>query len=249
MKNENFLNSEEEGREAHAAMTPGTRLRIARIELKKKQEQIGRALGITGAGVSAWENDRASISKGIAIAIEAEFGISSQWVLSGEGSMLVERPASAFVTKFPVVHLPIFDGRPQVEEDGRIRADVPLWEKLPFRQMVLELKLKQCGAGTLEHLCLVRAPQDEGMRPLVVAGALVLVNTAPELRKMPTAGDMYLVAREGNDSPPWFRRIVPHLDEYFHRIMVMSEQPAMDLQIVDVQNKDICSIILGKAIW
>ena len=249
MKNQKFSHLDSRSRVAAAATTPGMRLKIARVEVRKKQDDIGEALGITGAGVSAWENGRSTISKGMAIAIESEFGISSQWVLHGEYPMLIETQAPKGRQVYPVTSLPIFNGRPTVDENGRVLSDAPEWEKLPFRRLILELKLKQCGFGTLDHLCMVRVPPDEGMRPMIVTGSLILVNTALELRRNPVDGDVYLITREGFETPPWFRRIIPYFNDDSSCLLVMPEQPAMDPQMLDLLGRDPASVILGKALW
>lgn len=68
----------------------GERLRQIRKYFKLSQEEFGRRLGVTGAGISRLENGERNITEQMLLAVCREFHISEDWLRSGNGEMIVE---------------------------------------------------------------------------------------------------------------------------------------------------------------
>lgn len=69
----------------------GERIKIVR-DYKNKMSQNGFAqkLGTTAAAISRYESNLRAIPSSIIISISREFGISREWLETGEGEMLVQ---------------------------------------------------------------------------------------------------------------------------------------------------------------
>lgn len=68
-------------------MEAKNRLKLARIEADLNQAEFGAPLGLSQANVRDLESGKVKISTLHALAIEKIHGISSVWLLSGEGLM------------------------------------------------------------------------------------------------------------------------------------------------------------------
>lgn len=73
-------------------MTPGERVRNIRKEVGLTLEEFGARIGLKNAAVSLIENNRRALTDTVAKAISREFGVSEDWLRTGEGEM---KPASA----------------------------------------------------------------------------------------------------------------------------------------------------------
>lgn len=66
------------------------RLRQVRKQLKLSQEEFGRRLGVTGAGISRLESGERNITEQMLLAVCREFNISENWLRTGNGEMIIE---------------------------------------------------------------------------------------------------------------------------------------------------------------
>ena len=70
-------------------MTPRERFIAAREALHLNQSQLARKINVSSQLVSQIENEKVNLSWQTARIIQAELGISAQWLLYGEGEMTV----------------------------------------------------------------------------------------------------------------------------------------------------------------
>ena len=73
-------------------MTVGERVKTIRKEYGLTMDRFGKRLGITKAGISRIESGVTNLTPQMAKSIAREFGISEEWLKTGEGEM---RPATA----------------------------------------------------------------------------------------------------------------------------------------------------------
>lgn len=66
------------------------RLKQVRKYFKLSQEEFGRRLGVTGAGISRLENGERNITEQMLLAVCREFNISENWLRTGDGDMIVK---------------------------------------------------------------------------------------------------------------------------------------------------------------
>lgn len=71
--------------------TTSQRLTIARKHLGLTLREFAEPLGVSHGTVGHWEVD-SSLSKMATIAIEQVYKISSEWLLTGNGEMIIEKP-------------------------------------------------------------------------------------------------------------------------------------------------------------
>ena len=64
-----------------------TRIKELRTALHLTLEGFGDRIGVTRAAVSKWENGDRGIADSIVVSICREFGVSEQWLRTGEGEM------------------------------------------------------------------------------------------------------------------------------------------------------------------
>lgn len=69
------------------------RIKILRKHFDLSQTDFGDKIGLGQTGVAAIENGRSNASKSAIQAICAAFNVNKQWLLSGEGEMLISNPA------------------------------------------------------------------------------------------------------------------------------------------------------------
>ena len=73
-------------------LTVGERVKTIRKEYGLTMDRFGKRLGITKAGISRIESGVTNLTPQMAKSIAREFGISEEWLKTGEGEM---RPATA----------------------------------------------------------------------------------------------------------------------------------------------------------
>lgn len=64
-----------------------TRIKELRTALHLTLEGFGDRIGVTRAAVSKWENGDRGIADSMVVSICREFGVSEQWLRTGEGKM------------------------------------------------------------------------------------------------------------------------------------------------------------------
>lgn len=78
-------------------MHPNERLDKAIAEMDLKQADFGERLGVAQSAVSRWRRGQTEITRVIALAIQLEFGISAEWLLTGRGDMRAKAKATGAV--------------------------------------------------------------------------------------------------------------------------------------------------------
>ncbi len=76
------------------------RLQQLRQSFNITQRQLAKRVGVTSQLVSMMENGKAPMSHLTAKAIEAEFGVDHEWLLTGRGEMLIKKPNAS---RMPVI--------------------------------------------------------------------------------------------------------------------------------------------------
>ena len=67
-----------------------TRIKELRTALHLTLEGFGDRIGVTRAAVSKWENGDRGIADSMVVSICREFGVSEQWLRTGEGEMFAQ---------------------------------------------------------------------------------------------------------------------------------------------------------------
>ena len=75
------------------------RLQELRQAFGISQRQLAKRIGVTSQLVSMMETGKSQISHLTAKAIESEFGVNHEWLITGEGEMMIKRPNAS--------HLPV----------------------------------------------------------------------------------------------------------------------------------------------
>lgn len=101
-----------------------SRIREVRKFLKLTLAEFGSRLGVDNSTVSLWESGRRNPSPATIKAISREFNVYEEWLLTGEGKMMIPRtPAEIFGGKIgKILSLPEDDIRHQVMKE---LLDVP----------------------------------------------------------------------------------------------------------------------------
>ena len=68
------------------------RLQEIRRTFNITQRQFAKRVGVTSQLISMMETGKAQISHLTAKAIESEFGVNHEWIMTGQGEMMVKRP-------------------------------------------------------------------------------------------------------------------------------------------------------------
>ena len=68
------------------------RLYEVRTTFGISQRQLAKRIGVTSQLVSMMETGKTQMSHLTAKAIEAEFGVNHEWLLTGQGTMMAKRP-------------------------------------------------------------------------------------------------------------------------------------------------------------
>ena len=76
------------------------RLKLLRRELQLNQTEFGNRLGLKQSAVANYENGTRHPLDTIITSICREFGVSEQWLRTGEGEMFVPRTKNQVITDF-----------------------------------------------------------------------------------------------------------------------------------------------------
>lgn len=74
-------------------------VRLAQMP-KLSQEAFGDRIGVTGAAISRIESGDRNVTDQVIIAICREFGVSEEWLRTGEGEMFVQRSRDEELSAF-----------------------------------------------------------------------------------------------------------------------------------------------------
>lgn len=224
----------------------GSRIAKLRNALGLTQGALAERLGVSQNAVARWEVGLRDPGRPTIIAIGSVCGASVDWIANGNGQMLIHAAVVGGAEAVPTanVELQVFSGPPAFGMDGETLVSQDNALCLPLRRGVLEPLIERMGAGSLGTLCLVRAPEDDSMRPLVAPGNLVLVNTALGLRNQPVDGGLYLIQVDGEIR---FRRIFVQDPVVFQGVTAAPDNPAARVIPVCLSPSEFPEFILGMA--
>lgn len=209
---------------------------------------FGTPIGKTKSTISQWESGAVDFSLSDSLAIELVWGISSAWLMTGEGEMRSGRgPRYIEDRGEPGLYLlPLLDGLPSCGPSGEIADLGPDAERLPFSFSFVESVLRQCGAGTEANLFLARV-QGDSMSPTIQAGDTVMVNTALALRLEPRKGALHLVRRIPGSSEARVKRLFLSTDQA--HLTMASDNSAYPPITVPIDGVPLQEVVVGRVCW
>ena len=209
------------------------------MDVGLQQEEFGLRIGVSKAAISRWETGSAELTSLAALGVEHVYGISSAWLLTGEGPKRIEAQVTPPSQE---VFVPVVMGLPW------LGVEVPLndgTERHPLARRAVEAILRRCGAGTAADLRLVRVP-DDSMRPTLAQGDLALVNTAVELRRKPSPGSVCLARIGGQGATVAFlRRVYVHPDRNEPALELVPDAPGLRGRVQPLDGEAVEDQILG----
>ena len=130
------------------------RLQEVRRTFGISQRELAKRVGVTSQLISMMETGRTQLSHLTAKAIEAEFGVNHEWLMNGEGEMLLRRNVPS---KTPVVSnelMAVFCYYPNIAKALDLfarRMTLPDLEALnAFLSRNMPSIQEECGEGTPE---------------------------------------------------------------------------------------------------
>lgn len=97
-------------------LNAGERIFLVRKNLNMTMEKFGERIGITRAAISNIEKGNRSVTDQVAKAILREYGVSENWLKTGEGEMFEPRSRSEVIAQFA--------GELMKEEDSSFRKQL-----------------------------------------------------------------------------------------------------------------------------
>lgn len=76
------------------------RVRALRKYLKMNQTDFGKAVGVTLSSVTKWETGENVVSDAVLLLMCQKFGVSEEWLRTGEGEMFVPRSREEEIAAF-----------------------------------------------------------------------------------------------------------------------------------------------------
>lgn len=76
------------------------RVRALRKFLKMNQTDFGKAVGVTLSSVTKWETGENVVSDAVLLLMCQKFGVSEEWLRTGEGEMFVPRSREEEIAAF-----------------------------------------------------------------------------------------------------------------------------------------------------
>jgi transcriptional regulator with XRE-family HTH domain len=223
--------------------TSGARLRNARKALGLTLEEFGDPLGVTKGAVSRWENGDAPLPKLTCLAIERGHGISSEWLIAGEGSMFLPSVLARGLDD-DLEFRPVVPGAATCGPGGEISDPGPNAERIPFRREFLQKLAHGSGAGSTETLFCVECA-GESMRPTIHPGDLAIINTALDLRIKPKRSALYLVRPDAASTDGRIKRVRVENGQ----LWFVSDAPGFTSVSVPVNETPLQSLVLGRVCW
>ncbi len=231
-------------REKMSDQSLAERFRALRLALSKSQSAFGEPIGVSYAAVSRWEKDDALPPDMAAIALEHVYGVSSKWLLTGEGPMWIPKPAPTEGSA-ELLSRPLIAGAASCGPGGEIADPGPTALRMPFRKDFLLELLQESGAGSTEDLYVVEC-SGESMRPTVHPGDMALINTSLELRLQPKRNALYLVRPDPASAEGRIKRV--RIDAN-GQLCFLSDAPGFTPIAVDLDSLPMQSLILGRVCW
>lgn len=227
-----------------AEMTPASRFVEMKKALKLQAQQIAGDLGLSKTAVSDWENEKVPIRKANCLALQALYGISWLWLLEGEGPMWAVEGRSSSVDQ--LLDRPMIQGAASCGPGGEIQDPGPHALRYAIRKDFAAKILKECGSGTERDLFFLRCEGDS-MRPTILPGEIVLLNTDESVRLQPRNNAIYLVRRASGDSETRVKRV--RLDRQAGELILASDNRAYTPIRVPLEGVKLQEIVLGRVCW
>ena len=76
------------------------RVRALRKTLKMNQTDFGKAVGVTLSSVTKWETGENVVSDAVLLLMCQKFGVSEEWLRTGDGEMFVPRSREEEIAAF-----------------------------------------------------------------------------------------------------------------------------------------------------
>lgn len=200
------------------------------------------AIGVTRASWSDWENDKIPIRKPNALALQAVYGVNSDWLLTGEGPMKATPIFGGGFSRH-AEEIPLLEGLPTCGPGGVIQDPGP--ERTAFPTGLLEAVLKRSGAGTKDNLYAVKVAGDS-MAPDIEDGDTVIINNALPLRRPPFTGGIYLLRVPGSGEAVVKRA---YFSEGADQLFLKPVNPAYLSKTIPVDGLRIQDLVLGRVVW
>jgi transcriptional regulator with XRE-family HTH domain len=187
----------------HDAKTPGARLRAFRTDRSLSGQALAEALGCSKSTISYWESGRTNLPMTACLALETAYGVSAQWLASGEGPVWVV-PNSHGKSRKTDLDIPFLNPEWAFDQDGLPVRPHPGAPAIRFPRVLLE-EIWKDGVPEKDQLFLWRV-QDDAMAPLIPRGAWALIQAgAPTPSTLKEQG-LYLL-RLGPKEAPCLRRV------------------------------------------
>lgn len=207
--------------------------------------QIGEALGISRTVVSDWETERSSLRRPNALALQCLYGISAEWLLTGEGAMWAYDVAAGGPHASDI-HRPVIEGAPSCGPGGEIQDPGPSAPRFAFRKESAEKMLRQSGGGTEEDLFFVRTIGDS-MAPTLREGDIVALNANLGVRLRIRNNGIYMVRRSPEDPEARVKRV--RMDLHRGQMLLGSDNRVYPTMTVDLNDTPLHQLILGRVVW
>lgn len=221
---------------------PYERLRDFKDELGLQSAQMADAIGVSRAVWSDWENGKTAIRRPNALALQAVYGINSDWLLTGEGPMKATPIFGGGFSRH-AEEIPLLEGLPTCGPGGEIQDPGP--ERTAFPTGLLDAVLKRSGAGTKANLYAMRVA-GHSMAPDIEDGDTVIINNALALRQPPFTGASYLVRLPGSGEAVVKRA---YFNEGADQLALKPVNPAYLSKTIPVEGLRIHDLILGRVVW
>lgn len=216
-------------------MSMSDRLNIAMTELGISGRRLASDLGSNVASVSDWKSGKVPIRKPNALAIQALYGLSAEWLLTGEGPMWIARDG-AFT-------LPLYRGLPVFCPDNTIQTEFRC--ACPFFQTQAEALVSISGYGTTQDLVMYEITEDT-MQPTIQLDDWICVNTHPEGRRHVETYRIHVV-REREFGPATLRRVA--LKQATNQLVMLADNHFEPPVTLDMAGRKVEDVILGHVIW
>lgn len=156
--------------------SPGSRLRLARERLGLTQAQLAEVLRVTRGAVSAWESGLRRLEGPALVALQAVYGVSTTWLLTGAGPAEVEPGIAAAGTE--LIYPPLADSLEAWDSEGRI--DVSRLPRAPWPIPAAQAQELLAGQGGVVDLIFLKGVP--GLGPMLPPGTIHLMNVSRQAR-------------------------------------------------------------------
>jgi len=102
---------------------------VRKTILAQSREQYAASMGVAASTVRSWESGRSAVLPGVLARLTSDHGISSHWMLTGEGSPTTEEGPLRRSVRLPLLRTGVSAGAP-TESDDVIEREIDLAEML-----------------------------------------------------------------------------------------------------------------------